>query len=447
MNTQNEKISLWAATLITINVMFGSGLIINTVNLSKKAGFFSFLGYVFVALILSPLMVSIATLVKVYPKGGFYAYAAKNLSPFWGFVSAWTYFVGKLASAALLVHVFSLSLQHIIPHLSSIDTLFLDAIIISLFMWLNNYGIQMGIRITYTFLFMKLVPVVFGILSSIYLFRSWEIPAEAFQFNEIFSTIPLVLFAFVGFEAACSISLKIKDPEKNGPKAIFFSFIFTESISVLYQLMVFLALGDKLGTLRSYFDIFPLFLTQLFNHHSIVVSHLLPFLYIAVATAALGGSYGIIFSNSWNLYTLAENGYTFFPKTITKKNKYGAPFASFLIAGIITIAYLVITNGQQLILQQISVAGVSVAFTLSTISLLVLVQKTSKQIIDPIIPWLALGSCLVFTSSIIYTFYNTSEWRFLSYLIIFITLGIGMFLKRRKTHHMHEHFLTNFENH
>ena len=55
MNDQ-EKLSLWQAVVININVMFGSGIFINTVILAKLAGIFSFVSYIIFALIVLPLI-------------------------------------------------------------------------------------------------------------------------------------------------------------------------------------------------------------------------------------------------------------------------------------------------------------------------------------------------------------------------------------------------------
>jgi len=116
-----RKLSLWAALFININIMFGTGIFINTVTLAKLTGFLGFFSYSIVALLLLPLIIAIAALLKRYPSGGFYTYAARDINITAGFLSAWAYFIGKIASAALLIHFFIIMLQTIIPWLQPID--------------------------------------------------------------------------------------------------------------------------------------------------------------------------------------------------------------------------------------------------------------------------------------------------------------------------------------
>jgi amino acid transporter len=429
--TNNEKLSLWSAILININVMFGTGIFINTVNLSKIAGFFGFLSYIIVAAILTPLIFSITALLKRHPEGGFYRYAAQELSPFWGFLSAWSYFIGKLASAALLIHVFVSLIQNIISPLALTSPFILDLGIIALFMWLNHYGLKTGTRINYVFLLLKVVPVLFTIFSGIYLFHHWSIPPETLLWSGIPSTIPLVLFAFVGFEAACSLSLEIKNPERNAGKAVVYSFIFSICLTILYQLIAFLSIGPELMKQFSFLDLFPTLIHQLFSHTTIFTQHLLNLLHIACASAALGGSFGIIFSNSWNLYILAENNHTVFSHILTQKNRHGIPFGCVLIAGLTCILHLILTQGHQIILQQISVFGVALAFTLSIVSLLAIVINGNQKLINPIIPWLGLGSCTILLISCMRNFVIAQEIKYLALFIVILGLGTMMYTYKK----------------
>lgn len=426
--TNNEKLSLWSALLININVMFGTGAFINSVNLSKKVGFLGFLSYAIVACILTPLIFSLAALLKKHPAGGFYTYAAQELSPLWGFLSAWAYFTGKLASVALLVNVFSSLIPIIIPPLAAINIFVLDSIIIALFMWMNHYGLKTGLHITYTFLFLKLTPILFAIVSGTYLWTHWSIPPDTLLWDNIPSTIPWVLYAFVGFETICAISLKIKNPEKNAAKAVIYSFIFSVFITILYQLIIFLSIGPELMQQQTFLTLFPVLFAKLFGSHTIIAAHMLPLLHIAIASAALGGSYGIIFSNSWNLCTLAENQHTFFTKFLTTKNTYGIPFGSVLVAGILSIIHLLITQGNQIILQQISVFGVAIAFMISVISLLALLVREKSALINQSVPRLALGSCLVLLASCIRNFIIAQELLYLLYFMAILGFGIVMYL-------------------
>lgn len=424
MNTTQEKLSLWDALLININVMFGTGVLINTINIAQRAGFLGFLSYGTVALIMLPIIASISAVVQKYPEGGFYAYARETIGPWAGFLSAWTYFTGKLASASLLIHIFSTTLRNIIAPLQAMHILGIDLIILFFFLWLNQYNLKTGAKITYTFIFLKLTPVIGAILGCLYLARYWSLPPETLLWSGIPSTIPLVLYAFVGFEAACSLSNKIKDAQINAPKAILYSYAFVVLTTIAYQGLIFATLAKVLLLKESFLAIFPTLFEHLFVYNNVFHKHLLHIIHIAIATSALGGSYGILLSNAWNLHTLAVNDHIIGSSRFKKLNQYGVPFLCIIAEITLCLFYLTLTYGNQIALQQISVLGCTVAYTLSILGLLISSERRALSIIG-------LASCTVLLTTCIYNFF-LSDIRYLLIFSSIITFGIIMFITTRQ---------------
>lgn len=426
MSDHSHKLSLWSAFLININVMFGTGVFINTVNLAKLAGSLGFLSYLFVALLILPLIFSIAALLRRHPSGGFYTYGAKDISPFAGFLSAWAYFTAKLASATLLIHVFSSLLRTIIPSLQIVNPLIFDMIIIGLFTWLNMLNMKTGTNIMYTFFILKVTPILFAVLSGIYLYKFWSIPPHTLLWPGIPSTIPLVLYAFTGFEACCSISRSIDNAEKNAPKAVLYSYLFVVFITIAYQFIFFATVGTTLMAQENFLGAFPTLLHTLFPFSQRLADHMVAIMHIALATSALGGSYGILFSNHWNLYALAQHNHTFFKNALTTLNRHYIPTMCVISEIALCILYLLLTGGNQIPLQQISVLGCTIAYTLSILGMLLVAQKGILIYINHWIVRLALGSCLLLISACIRNFIING----MHSLILFgalLMIGIGMF--------------------
>src|SRR6476620_3392969 len=103
--TNEHQLSLTTAILININIMLGAGIFINTSTLAGRAGMLSGSMYLLVGLLMLPLILSIAQLLRLHPAGGFYAFAKNEVNPFVGFLSGWSYFTSKLASCMLMIHV------------------------------------------------------------------------------------------------------------------------------------------------------------------------------------------------------------------------------------------------------------------------------------------------------------------------------------------------------
>ena len=57
-HTQPAKISLFAAIIINVNIIIGSGVFINTTELAKRAGLLGGLSYGIVGILLFPLILS-----------------------------------------------------------------------------------------------------------------------------------------------------------------------------------------------------------------------------------------------------------------------------------------------------------------------------------------------------------------------------------------------------
>ncbi len=426
----HHKLSFWTAVLVNLNVMFGAGIFINTISVAKQAGFLGFISYLVVAILLIPLIIGMSRLIALFPNGGFYGYGAHTISKGVGFFSAWAYFTGKLASAALLVHVFSTLIVSLFPGYLGISTIALDSIIICLFAWLNLHHMKTGRAIMYTFMVFKVVPILFAILSCLYLYSYWSVPADLFLWSGIPYAIPLVIFAFTGFEVCCSLSSSIENAQKNGPRIIFLTYGLVVCTTIIYQFFMFLTAGSSLMGQESYLGVFPTLLSLLFADNSLLVQHGTHIIHVAIACASLGGSYGILFSNHWNLYALAEHNHTFFPQILTTLNSYSIPFYCILVEAILCIFYLVVTQASVVILQQISVMGSVLAYTMSMVGLLYF-SRTQDSFNGRYIIWGALLSCLLFISCCVRNFYYNGLYAFYFFTIILI-FGIGMYLITKK---------------
>ena len=241
-----HKLSLATAILININIMMGAGIFINTVELSKRTGLLSGFMYPLIGLIILPLIVAIAQLIKLYPSGGFYTFGQQEISPLVGYISTWSYFIAKLASASLMIHVSVSLITQIFPALLSFFSLLTyDLLILSIFIGLNLLNMKTGSRIQFGFLGLKLIPVLFVIGIGIILFSPAQIFSLPVIWEGIPGSLPFVLYAAMGFEAICAISNKIQDAERNGPKAIMISFSVMMILVFLFQFLFYATLGQN----------------------------------------------------------------------------------------------------------------------------------------------------------------------------------------------------------
>lgn len=423
---QSQKLSLLSAILINVNIMLGSGIFINTVILTKQAGSLGAVVYLLVALLLLPLILTIGQLLDYHPTSGTFYDFGRTISPYFGFISSWSYFTAKLCSSALAIHVCLSFLQQIIPLLKVIPLLLFDCLIAVLFVLLNLLHIKIGQTIQYSFIILKLIPILFVILTGLFLISGANFTSETALFSGVPLALPLVLYAFSGFEASCSLSSCIRDAKRNGPLAIFISFGLVVTILFLFQGLFYGSLGPSLGKLSGYLDAFPAYLAQL----NIRGSTIQTILYLAIASSSLGSAYGIMYSNGWNLFTLARNNHIFGSTFFSTLNEHGVPRACIIAEGVFIIVYLLITQGNQIPLQQVSALGGTIAYTFSAISLLFIHYNKRKSLT---IPLLGLVSCLLFIGSFIWSIKVQGPTLMLLLFLALLGAGSYMFYKKHET--------------
>lgn len=385
--SQSPSISLLAAILISLNVMIGTGLFINTALLAHDAGPYGALTYLIVGIILLPLIFTFANLLKIHNGGTFFDFAA-TLHPLAGFIACFSYFVAKMGSCALAIHVFVTFMQQLFPSLAAIPTLGLDCFLIILFALFNMLNIRTGQTIQYGFLALKFTPIIFVIIAGTCYFKGVHISLASMPFNNLMGTIPFVLYAFTGFEACCSISRHIENAQKNAPRALLIAYSSGVFIVVLYQFMFYAALGKPLESIGSFAGVFPALLAVVFpvvNGIAQFFSFMLP---IGIASSSLGAAYGIMYSNAWNLYRIALEKGVPGSKHLVVFNRNNVPYLIVVVEGILACTYTLLSSGNQVPLQQINSFGMTLTYTFSAIAFLWYCKQHRKRI------WLPLLACL-----------------------------------------------------
>ncbi len=380
---KNNKINLTTAILININIMIGAGIFINTAPLTNIAKSFGFSVYLFSAILLFPIVLVVAKLAQRNPTaGGLYVYNKETLGNFIGFFGGWSYFLGKATSAALLCNTFVIFFQNRISVLQKIPLLLLDVILIFFLISINILGVRIGGKIQYLFASAKFIPIIFIIFISFSIFNPSFFIFQAKDFENLFSVIPVAIFALLSFEIITSIGHMIKNPEKNIKKAIVYSFLIVVSIATIFQLSIFGALGKELTTVN-----IPILLlgSKVFIKGSFIPAIINSFTFASI----LSGAFGSLTSNCWNFYALSKDKQIPFSNIFTKINKNNVPYVSLLFQGIIAFVLLAISKNQ-VALQNMTVLGIIIIYFLSSISLLKILNKESLQ--EKLVPIFAILS-------------------------------------------------------
>jgi len=415
------RISPSTAVLINTNIMLGTGVFINTAKLAHATAIVSPLVYVCVGMLLYPLIRVFTRLQEMLPRGTLYDFGAL-LHPNLGFLSAWGYYVGKLASAYLGIHVFTHIASDILPWINPITT---ECILIAGFTWLYQQRVELTTSVQYTFMACKLMPLMFVTLVGLWWMTSAEMTVTLPETWQHFAaSVPFVLFSFAGFEASCALSQSLPYPERDAPRVIIISYSLAVAVSALYQLSSWALLGDELAQAPTYLEAFTRLLQTAVPHA--VVAWLNTLAISAIATSALGASYSIIFSNTWNLYTLASHGYVWFSEQVRDVNQYHMPHICSFVTGGMLLGYMIWSHGDSGPLQQLGAAGATWAYAISVISWVVSGTK------DRYISYMAILSCGMFVYA---TIESGMTFGITAYCIFTVMILFGQIMYTSRQHY------------
>lgn len=370
-----KKINLTTGILINLNTIIGSGLFINPRPLTQIAKNWGFAGYLISFFILLPIVLSVADMAKLHPtSGGLYIYSKKYINSFLGFLSGWLYFLGKVASATLLSHLFAIFLKNRLLVLSSTPILIVDSVVIFFLIALNIFGINIGGKIQYLFASFKFIPIFFIIFAGISFFKPTFFIISTAEIHTLISLLPIAIFALTGFELICSIGHLIKKPEKNIKRVIIISFAIAVITATMIQILMYTVAGNNLLQLSPPIYIFT---KKIFPNFPIITQ----IIGILVWGSIIGSAFGSFITNGWNLFTLAKDNHFPLKKFLIKVNRFNSPWIALIIQGLLGIILLLITK-QQIPLQSMAVLGIISAYLFTSISAFRAKQKKQNKLIS-----------------------------------------------------------------
>jgi APA family basic amino acid/polyamine antiporter len=396
MSSGKASISPIVGVLICLNTMIGAGLFINPKLLVLGAGKWGFAGYAISGLLILPLVLCVSTLAKLHPvSGGLYVFSRQHIGRWAGFLSGWSYFLGKAVVAGLLMHKFVQFFQSQFICLNGIPTLGLDYLVLISLIVVHILGASIGGKIQYLFVCLKMIPVFFVFVLGFTSFDLSFYQLDTTSFYNLFTIIPICVFAFTGFEIICSVGHMVEDPTKNIKRVILIAFGIVTCVNILFQFLIFGALGNSLADA----NVPILLLANKSIPAYIFIGKLLNgFVYAAI----LGGCFSIITANCWNLFTLAENNHIPFKKLFTKVSAGHVPWVALIVEGLIVAIAIAITKGDQAPLQTLAVFSQLIALILSAFAAYFAAKRVKDFGLARWIP--LLGICTAFYILSISTF-------------------------------------------
>lgn len=388
-----KHIPFWIVTAMNINVMLGGGLFVNPSSLTRLAGPFGPFSYLAVALIMLPLVLVVAELSKIYPaeEGGLFVYSKYGIGSWAGIISGMSYFLAKATSTAVLSRVFVIYLQNIFPALSAYSPKLFIAITLVTIGVLNLIGMRVGSKVQLVFVFLKMIPVIAVILMIGFAFDMTNFTnAMSFPLRDITSTLPIALYAMMGFETCCSIAHTLEKGKSQIYKVVITSFLAVAVICTLFQLSLFGGLGQSLVSVSTPLGAFFAKVSKSFPVFSFVGEALLNSF---VMVSIIGSCYGILQANNWNAFAVArEAGAGSVASKFTALNRYGMPTWCVMFQVCLSLVFA-LSALSIVSIQRTVVFGVVIAYFLTVFALL-RSYRTENVGLPKLVTILSLFPCL-----------------------------------------------------
>ncbi len=339
----SHKISALALVLLI------TGAIDSIRNLPTTALFGSSLIFFFIfsaIIFLIPVALVSAELASTLPEeeGGVYSWVRLGLGENAAFFTIWLQWINTIVWYPTILSFIAGTLSYLIKPELAQNKLYMIAVILIAFWSLTFIGLR-GLRTSAAFASFSavigmLIPMGFIIvLAIIWLIKGNPIAIDLSfnsllpQWNDTQSWVSLtaIMTSFLGMELAAVHVRNVADPQRNYPRAMFFSVILILVTMIFGSLAIAIVMPvEKINLVQGVMQAFSNFLDA---YH---LSALMPVLVILLLLGSLGSMVNWIISPAKGLLLAADNG--FLPHWLYRLNKHGVASRILLLQALLVTA-------------------------------------------------------------------------------------------------------------
>ncbi|MBC7901002.1 MAG: amino acid permease [Saprospiraceae bacterium] len=230
----------WDLTAIAINTIIGTGIFILPAKVTGLIGSYSLFAFVLCAVIVAFIVLCFAEVSSRFQStGGMYLYAKEAFGSVVGFEVGWLYWVVRVATFAANCNALLIYLGFFIPGANegSLRIVLITAVVIFITA-VNILGVRESAIMTNIFTVGKIVPLlVFAAVGMFFIQPSNFNFAETPPYTKFAEAVLLLIYAYVGFEAAVIPAGESKDPQKSIPFGLFTALGFCTILFLIIQIV------------------------------------------------------------------------------------------------------------------------------------------------------------------------------------------------------------------
>ena len=233
-------IGRWDLAAIAVNTIIGTGIFILPARVTGLIGDFSLFAFLACAFIIGAIVLCFAEVSSRFDStGGMYVYAREAFGPLVGFEVGWLYWIVRVATYAANCNAFLIYLGFFYPIANEgiLRIVIICAVLLPMTV-INLIGVRQSALLTNVFTVGKIVPLlVFAIVGIFFIEPGRFDFAEAPTYTNFSQAVLLLIYAYVGFEAAVIPAGESKDPTRDLPFALFIALGFCTLLFVIIQIV------------------------------------------------------------------------------------------------------------------------------------------------------------------------------------------------------------------
>ncbi|MEP7214321.1 MAG: amino acid permease [Acidobacteriota bacterium] len=323
----------WDLAAIAVNTVIGTGIFILPARVTGLIGSYSLFAFIACAVIVGLIVVCFAEVSSRFEStGGMYLYAKEAFGSVVGFEVGWLYWIVRVATYAANCNALLIYLGFFFPRATNgAPRVAIICATVAGMTAVNILGIRESAWVTNIFTVGKIVPLlIFAAVGLFFIspqnFTFGEIPAYG-KFSE---AVLLLIYAYVGFEAAVIPAGETKDPTRNLPFALFVALGFCTVLFLIIQIVAIGTLPELATSERPLADAAGKFMGSFGG----------AFIAVGALISILGNLNGGFLSASRLPYAMAEENSL--PQAFAKTHpRFRTPYISILATAAVTLVLTV----------------------------------------------------------------------------------------------------------
>ncbi|MGH7129945.1 MAG: APC family permease, partial [Planctomycetaceae bacterium] len=226
--------------LLVLNSVVGAGIFALPAAVAARAGVLSPWLFLVIGVLILTVVWSYAALASYFREtGGPVLYTSVAFGPLAGFTTGWIFFLSRMTAFAANTNVLVTYAGAVWPWLDAgAGRAVVVTVVCGVLTFANYTGVRDGVRTVGLCTFFKLVPLLLLILLGLpYVSGELLFPAELPRIDDFGETTLLLIYAFVGFEAATITAGETAQPRRNLPRALVATVIGTGALYFLIVLV------------------------------------------------------------------------------------------------------------------------------------------------------------------------------------------------------------------